>query len=112
MGYPLVLKRKASRASGLLPLSVASGELGQGGSAPAPGPGGQEPSSGDARYVLKEGRRIGQQFYLVEMATDGRTLTISAYDGDNQQAMQPWKSVGPAAVDVLALKRHEVYWGT
>lgn len=86
--YPLVLKRKASTSKGLFPLSGASGELGQGGSSPAHGRGGQEPGSGDARYVLKEGRRIGQQYYLVEMATDGRTLTISAYDGDNQQTLE------------------------
>merc|ERR1712008_139627 len=113
MGYPLVLKRKASRASGLLPLSVASGELGQGGSAPAPGPGGQEPSSGDARYVLKEGRRIGQQFYLVEMATDGRTLTISAYDGDNQQTLELMRITSENQGILKRIQRAQpVYWGT
>merc|ERR1712126_314713 len=28
------------------------------------------------RYVLKEGKKIGGNYYLVEMTTDGRTLTI------------------------------------
>jgi len=86
--YPLVLKRKASRGSGLLPLSGADGEFSQGGSATAPASGGQETADGDAKYVLKEGRLIGQQYYLVEMATDGRTLTISAYDGDNNKSLE------------------------
>merc|ERR1712159_749278 len=38
--------------------------------------------------VLKEGRKIGDSYYLVEMSTDGRTLTISAYDGDTQQTLE------------------------
>merc|ERR1712187_457090 len=48
----------------------------------------------DMRYVfnkgilLKEGKRIGQQYYLVEMATDGRTLAISAYDGDARRTLE------------------------
>jgi len=86
--YPVVLKRKASSPRRLLPLSAANGELSQGSGAPAPGPGEQELGSGDARYVLKEGRQIGQQIYLVEMATDGQTLAISAYDGDNKQTLE------------------------
>lgn len=38
----------------------------------------------ELRYVLKEGKRIGETYYLVEMATDGRTLVISAYDADSR----------------------------
>lgn len=49
------------------------------------GPGGRED---ELRYVLKEGKRIGDGYYLVEMATDGRTLTVSAYDGDSQQTLE------------------------
>jgi hypothetical protein len=40
------------------------------------------------RYVLKEGKKIGIGYYLVEMSTDGRTLTISAYDGESQQTLE------------------------
>merc|ERR1719263_916393 len=42
----------------------------------------------DLSSVLKEGRKIGDRYYLVEMSTDGRTLTISAYDGDTQQTLE------------------------
>lgn len=34
------------------------------------------------------GKKIGEAYYLVEMATDGRTLTISAYDGDTQKTLE------------------------
>merc|ERR1711924_515011 len=42
----------------------------------------------DLSSVLKEGRKIGDSYYLVEMSTDGRTLTISAYDGNTQQTLE------------------------
>jgi E3 ubiquitin-protein ligase TRIP12 len=42
----------------------------------------------ELRYVLKEGKKIGEGYYLVEMATDGRTMTISAYDGDTQKTLE------------------------
>ncbi|CAD7933482.1 unnamed protein product [Amoebophrya sp. A25] len=47
---------------------------------------GEKPA--DLKYVLKEGKKIGESYYLVEMATDGRTLTISAYDGDTQKTLE------------------------
>jgi len=40
------------------------------------------------RYVLKEGKKIGASHYLIEMVTDGRTLQISAYDGDQQRTLE------------------------
>jgi len=43
---------------------------------------------GNTRYVLKEGKKIGGNYYLVEMTTDGRTLTVSAYDGDTQKTLE------------------------
>ncbi|CAK9079651.1 unnamed protein product [Durusdinium trenchii] len=50
----------------------------------APGEAGNE--GGDQlRYVLKEGQDISGAYYLVEMATDGRNLAITAYD-DKQKA--------------------------
>jgi len=54
------------------------------------GGGAMQPIEGEAelRYVLKEGKKIGESYYLVEMATDGRSLTISAYDGDTQQTLE------------------------
>lgn len=99
--YPLVLKRKASRSGSLVPiangkigdgpeggLSRSSAETGRTSTGSAPEPGGAEIGGDDLRYVLKEGKRLGQRYYLVEMATDGRTLAISAYDGDNQRTLE------------------------
>mmetsp|Transcript_51479 Transcript_51479/g.122423 ORF Transcript_51479/g.122423 Transcript_51479/m.122423 type:complete len:285 (-) Transcript_51479:282-1136(-) len=43
---------------------------------------------GEMRYVLKEGKKIGSGYYLVEMATDGRTLAISAYHGDSKRTLE------------------------
>lgn len=94
--YPLVLKRRSgSRSGSLVPLAKdglgasfdrtdsssrgrATSELG----------GGTELGGNDLRYVLKEGKQLGQRYYLVEIATDGRTLAISAYDGDNQRTLE------------------------
>jgi E3 ubiquitin-protein ligase TRIP12 len=42
----------------------------------------------DMRYVLKEGKKLGTTYYLIEMVTDGRTLAISAYDGDAQRTLE------------------------
>lgn len=42
----------------------------------------------DPRYVLKEGKKIGATYYLIEMVTDGRDLAISAYDGDKQRTLE------------------------
>jgi len=42
----------------------------------------------DLRYVLKEGKKIGATYYLIEMVTDGRTLAVSAYDGDAQRTLE------------------------
>ncbi|CAE8634920.1 unnamed protein product, partial [Polarella glacialis] len=36
-------------------------------------------------YVLKEGKQISGEFFLVEMATDGRSLAITAYEGDKKR---------------------------
>jgi len=35
----------------------------------------------DMVFVLKEGRHLGDTFYLVEMCVNGTTLNVSAYDG-------------------------------
>lgn len=82
--YPIVLtKRQTSRVS-LAPLGGKGGrpELSSSGGVYQPN---QQQSADDLRYVLKEGKRIGETYYLVEMATDGRTLVISAYDGESQR---------------------------
>lgn len=44
---------------------------------------GLEAAPEDLKYVLKEGMHIGSKYFLVEMSTDGRTLNISAYNGES-----------------------------
>jgi len=87
---------------GTKPMSASGEELRASSSArSAPGSGGRSAAdmdnkprtapSGpeeDLRYVLKEGKKIGQTYYLIEMVTDGRTLAISAYDGDAQRTLE------------------------
>jgi len=83
--YPVItrLPRQRSSPSILMRMETAGGD----GSAPALGA--TDPGAGeDVKYVLKEGKRIGETYYLVEMSTDGRTLNISAYDGDTQTSLE------------------------
>merc|ERR1712217_309333 len=42
----------------------------------------------DQKLVLKEGKRIGETYYLLELSTDGRALTVSAYDGASQTSLE------------------------
>eukprot|EP00747_Dinoflagellata_sp_TGD_P161801 gnl/TRDRNA2_/TRDRNA2_178726_c0_seq1.p1 gnl/TRDRNA2_/TRDRNA2_178726_c0~~gnl/TRDRNA2_/TRDRNA2_178726_c0_seq1.p1 ORF type:complete len:291 (-),score=67.82 gnl/TRDRNA2_/TRDRNA2_178726_c0_seq1:136-1008(-) len=85
--YPLVLKKKKSKASiELLPIRPGDGQQSPSGSRTqdAEQPGGEE----SLKYVLKEGKTISGTFYLIEMSTDGRSLTISVYDGDTQTTLE------------------------
>lgn len=82
--YPVItrLTRSQSTPSILMRMETAGGD---GTAAPL---GGAEAGSDDVKYVLKEGKRIGETYFLVEMSTDGRTLNISAYDGDTQTSLE------------------------
>lgn len=92
--FPVVLNRKSSRPTSLTPLGAhGKDELGSSGGAAlfafAPGEvGGRQSPQEELRYVLKEGKNIGEKYYLIEMATDGRTLAISAYDSDKQTTLE------------------------
>jgi len=79
--YPLVLRKQLGRGQG---------EFDGGMSGDPAGVSKLDEYSGaqELKYVLKEGKKIGEAYYLVEMATDGRTLTISAYDGDTQKTLE------------------------
>jgi len=82
--YPVItrLPRVKSSPSILMRMETAGGD----GTAPAMGQSGG--GDDDVKYVLKEGKRIGETYFLVEMSTDGRTLNISAYDGDTQTSLE------------------------
>jgi E3 ubiquitin-protein ligase TRIP12 len=86
--YPLALPRHKSRpgsaSTGSLPKAIQdSSSWPQGGSGSA-----RQAQEEDLRYVLKEGKELDRRYYLVEMATDGRALWISAYDGEHEQNME------------------------
>lgn len=91
---PAVTRQKPPRSSSLTPLGRASKGFGAtGGSSVtnlglAPGEVNQLEIGEDLRYVLKEGRTLDGDFYFVEMATDGRSLAVTAYRGDNQLALE------------------------
>jgi len=82
--YPVItrLPRQQSSPSILMRMETAGGD----GTAPAMGA--TDPGADNTNYVLKEGKRIGETYFLVEMSTDGRTLNISAYDGDTQTSLE------------------------
>eukprot|EP00439_Symbiodinium_sp_Y106_P072334 s1091_g13.t1 len=65
-------------------MATTTGSLG----ALAPGEVGQESAGDDLRYVLKEGKDINGVFYLCEMATDGRSLAITAYDAEQKTTLE------------------------
>lgn len=80
--YPLVLRsaRGPGKSSELVALDPSR--------SPREGQGAAGMDDDGKRYVLKEGIRIGDTYYLVEMCTDGRALQVSAYDGDTQTLLE------------------------
>ena len=42
----------------------------------------------NSTFVHKEGKRIGSTHYLLEMTTDGRALTVSAYDTSSERTLE------------------------
>jgi hypothetical protein len=92
--FPLVLRtpRTARAASSEL---VHMGEDGSYTSRSAPS--GRSPSAGlqkdfgdmsNNKYVLKEGMKLSECYYLVDMSTDGRNLFVSAYDSNTSTTLE------------------------
>mmetsp|Transcript_46950 Transcript_46950/g.102092 ORF Transcript_46950/g.102092 Transcript_46950/m.102092 type:complete len:283 (+) Transcript_46950:115-963(+) len=89
--FPIVLLKRKTSTAGLHPLTSKSPQSSSTTMNPMKDDvksQSREATEDSLRYVLKEGKRIGQQYYLVEMATDGRTLAISAYNGDSQRTLE------------------------
>jgi hypothetical protein len=42
------------------------------------------PTNPDFKYLVKEGKRIGDTFYLIEISTNGRDLLITAFSGQEE----------------------------
>lgn len=87
--FPVVLNRKTSagNVSGTT-TPTHSGNVVLDAPRPETGKFGELAVGDELRYVLKQGKSMGDQYYLVEMATDGVTLAISAYDGEQQQNLE------------------------
>ncbi|CAE8700564.1 unnamed protein product [Polarella glacialis] len=43
---------------------------------------------GSNKYVLKEGMKLSETYYLVDMSTDGRNLFVSAYDSNTRTNLE------------------------
>mmetsp|Transcript_89048 Transcript_89048/g.157739 ORF Transcript_89048/g.157739 Transcript_89048/m.157739 type:complete len:293 (+) Transcript_89048:110-988(+) len=94
--YPPSLARgrsgKSASTSSLTPMPAGKAKLAATtGSAKvfAPGESGYEGNpKDDLRYVLKEGKSLNGQYFLVEMATDGRSLAITAYEAQQQKTLE------------------------
>jgi len=52
--------------------------------------------------LLTEGKRIGNAYFLIEMSTDGKTLSVSAYEGESKTSLEL----------VVNEKRHRSYIGS
>lgn len=85
---PPLMKRKLSPL-GATSGSASSGKFGIEDDLALPdGGGGGRGRDPELKCVLKNGRTIGQHYYLLEMATDGRMLAVSAYDGDEKTTLE------------------------
>jgi len=83
--YPPAIGRKglSKSTSSLTPMGKDSRSLG----GIAPGEAGYTNPADDLRYVLKEGQQMNGVYYLVEMATDGRSLAVTAYDSQSEKTL-------------------------
>merc|ERR1719362_2204890 len=93
--FPLVLRSARGRPSELVPLHTGSPDE----QAARPqsarsrfseASGSAQEQEGETMHVFQEGRKIGETYYIVEMATDGRCLYIAAtvpqaQDGELEQ---------------------------
>eukprot|EP00930_Biecheleria_cincta_P069141 TRINITY_DN56919_c0_g1_i1.p1 TRINITY_DN56919_c0_g1~~TRINITY_DN56919_c0_g1_i1.p1 ORF type:complete len:323 (-),score=51.35 TRINITY_DN56919_c0_g1_i1:183-1088(-) len=85
--YPPAIGRKglSKSTSSLTPMRRDSRMSGPSGI--APGEAGYTNPADDLRYVLKEGQKMDGIYYLVEMATDGRSLAVTAYDSSTEKTL-------------------------
>merc|ERR1719386_29077 len=47
-----------------------------------------EPGPDDPSTVLKQSKRFGDAYWLIDMSTDGRVLNISAYNSDTETTLE------------------------
>merc|ERR1719195_273021 len=83
--YPVLTRLPRARGPPAVLLRLDEPGAAAGSSTIAPG---ADSADAPQSYLLKEGRRIGGAYYLIEMATDGRVLNISAFDGETQTTLE------------------------
>jgi len=85
--YPVITRLKPNQSAPSVMLSLNPESQAQTPSGARPGssilPSAEESPEGQ-QVCLKEGMKIGEKYWLLEMTTDGNTLNVSAYDGDAQ----------------------------
>jgi len=80
--YPVITRVVKSQSSPSIMLSLGHEQDSTHGAAAGAG------KQGDENVVLKEGVNIGDTYYLLEMSTDGRALSISAFDGETGTSLE------------------------
>lgn len=89
--YPvpnMSLKRRVRSSASLMPM-MAEDDMGQGGMDPsAVAPEFTSSPNQSLQYVLKEERMIGGINFFIEMATDGQTLAVSAFDKEIEDTLE------------------------
>mmetsp|Transcript_94980 Transcript_94980/g.245346 ORF Transcript_94980/g.245346 Transcript_94980/m.245346 type:complete len:271 (+) Transcript_94980:98-910(+) len=78
--YPIITRMTRSSSSPSVMMSLGPDEGAMSGS-------GSMAQAKD-NVVLKEGKQIGDTYYLLEFSTDGRALSITAYDGESGTSME------------------------
>lgn len=85
--YPVITRIAREQSAPSILVSLRPDEMGQtGGSMGSTGK--LAAQDDDHKYVLKEGLRIGEKYWLLEMATDGQSLTVSAFHGETNTSLE------------------------
>eukprot|EP00930_Biecheleria_cincta_P071867 TRINITY_DN59320_c0_g1_i1.p1 TRINITY_DN59320_c0_g1~~TRINITY_DN59320_c0_g1_i1.p1 ORF type:complete len:284 (+),score=39.00 TRINITY_DN59320_c0_g1_i1:67-918(+) len=87
--YPVITRMSRNESAPSIMMHMQPDDFqSTGGMSPASQTAGSQGGDDDRKFVLKEGLRIGETYYLLEMATDGRTLNVSAYDGNTKTSLE------------------------
>jgi len=82
--YPVITRLPRDKSAPSIMMSLSPDEDGNQ-SVAASRPNSSFVSGEEGKQVcLKEGMRIGEKYWLLEMTTDGQALNVSAYDGEAQ----------------------------
>eukprot|EP00434_Breviolum_minutum_P023604 symbB.v1.2.020821.t1/scaffold1764.1/size104347/3 len=89
--FPVVLRtpRRAGASSELIAMGEEDGAMTSRSAPSTSRPPPKDLAEGaNQKYVLKEGMKLSDTYYLVDMSTDGRNLFISAYDNSSSTTLE------------------------